>query len=226
MPTTASRPFRAPSADETRNGRRASGGPGLDPPHHKARLPELAIGIGAMIVFALGAVLWHLHAVDKVPALAVSSEIERGQVIGSGDLAVVYVANDDPVVHMSGGQRSQLVGKVALVDLPAGTLLTGNLVSDADELSSADGIAGLLLEPGQYPALGLAPGDRVTAVRTTGGEEPGTSSAVVARRVTISAVEDLDSNRKLVSLRASADDAEAIAAAAGDDSLRLVQVGP
>ena len=45
------------------------------------RLPELAVGLLVTVMFALGAVLWHLNASSKVPALAVASPIERGEVI-------------------------------------------------------------------------------------------------------------------------------------------------
>jgi hypothetical protein len=47
---------------------------------------------------------------------------------------------------------------------------------------------------------------------------------VVARGATVVAVEELPSDRRLVSIIAPEDDAEAVAAAAGSGTLRLVQV--
>jgi hypothetical protein len=49
------------------------------PPKRRVRLPELAVGVLVTVAFALGAVLWHLNAVDKVPALSVTGPIERAR---------------------------------------------------------------------------------------------------------------------------------------------------
>lgn len=201
------------------------------PPKGRVRLPELAIGLFVMVGFALGAVLWHLNSVDKSPALAIAANVERGETLTSNDIRVVYVASDDVLATIGEGQMSQVVGRVALVDLPAGALLTRDLVADAVVIEAGDGVAGLSLEPGQYPALGLAPGDIINVVRAgeDGTGEDGTGEAtdtVIARHATVFAVEDLASDRKLVSIMTTEADAEAVASAAGGGSLRLVLVSP
>jgi hypothetical protein len=203
--------------------------PTVAPPKRRVRLPELAVGLLVTVMFALGAVLWHLNATTKVPALAVSAPIERGEVIEAADLRVVYVASDDPLARMSSSESSAVVGHVALVDLAPGTLLTRTVVADAAALKAGDGVVGLSLDPGQYPALGLAPGDRVNVVRSgesTPEADPATEVQVVARNTTVFAVEDLASDRKLVSILTSDADAETIAALAGAGELRLVLVAP
>ena len=99
------------------------------------------------------------------------------------------------------------------------------------------GIVGLSLDPGGYPDLGLAPGDRVTIVRSgdtaaseatdDSADDGGTSSSnVIAREATVVSVEELTGDRRLVSVLTTEADAEAVAAAAGSGSLRLVQVSP
>jgi hypothetical protein len=130
---------------------------------------------------------------------------------------------------MSSSESSAVVGHVALVDLAPGTLLTRTVVADAAALKAGDGVVGLSLDPGQYPALGLAPGDRVNVVRSgesTPEADPATEVQVVARNTTVFAVEDLASDRKLVSILTSDADAETIAALAGAGELRLVLVAP
>lgn len=151
------------------NGRGGAPRTTVAPPKGRVRLPELAIGLFVMVAFALGAVLWHLNSVDKVPALAVAADLDRGETIAADDIRVVYVASDEALATLGQGQLGQVVGRVALVDLPAGTLMSRNLVADAAALQPGDGVAGLSLEPGQYPALGLAPGDRVNVVRSVEG---------------------------------------------------------
>ena len=197
----------------------------LSPPRGKVRLPELVVGIFVMGVFALGAVVWHLSAVERTPALGLGVAVERGDTIAASDVRIVYVASDDPLAHLGEAQMNQIVGRVALVDLPAGTLLTTGLVADPIALDAGDGVIGLSLEPGAYPALGIAPGDRVNVVRAGDSTSGDAGEAVIARNATVFAVQDLAGDRKLVSIMTSEADAEAIAVAAGS-LLRLVMVAP
>ncbi len=215
------------SGPPSSNGAGAVHAPAVTPPKRRVRLPELAVGLLVTVMFALGAVLWHLNASTKVPALAVAAPVERGEVIEASDLRVVYVASDDPLARMSSGESSAVVGHVALVDLAPGTLITPSVIADGAALNAGDGVVGLALDPGQYPALGLAPGDRVNVVRS-GESAPETDDAsdtqVIARGATVFAVEDLSSDRKLVSILTLEGDAEVVAATAGAGGLRLVLV--
>jgi len=200
-------------------------------------MPELVVGVLVMSMFALGAVLWHLSAVDRSPALAVVGTVERGDVISSDDLRVVYVSSDDALARMGESQITEVVGRVALVDLAPGTLVTRSVVADRPTLEEGEGIVGLSLDPGGYPDLGLAAGDRVTIVRSgdtavpeatddSAGDGETSSSNVIAREATVVSVEELTGDRRLVSVLTTEADAEAVAAAAGSGSLRLVQVSP
>ena len=128
-------------------------------------MPELVVGVLVMSVFALGAVLWHLSAVDRSPALAVVGSVERGDTLSSSDIKVIYVSSDDALARLDESQLTQVIGQVALVDLAPGTLLSRSVVADRPALDPGEGVVGLSLEPGGYPALGLAPGDRVSVVR-------------------------------------------------------------
>jgi len=200
-------------------------------------MPELVIGVLVMSVFALGAVLWHLSAVDRSPALAVVGTVERGDVISADDLRVVYVSSDEAVARLSESQMAEVVGRVALVDLAPGTLVTRSVVADRPALQQGEGIVGLSLDPGGYPDLGLAPGDRVTIVRSgdaaaaeaagdSTDEGESDSGNVIARDATVVSVEELTGDRRLVAVLTAQTDAEAVASAAGSGSLRLVQVSP
>lgn len=190
------------------------------------RAPEVAVGVLVTVVFALGAVLWHLSAVEKVAALVVASGVERGEVIESGDVRVAYVSSDDTLARLDSSQIDRVVGRVALVDLAAGTVLTTSVVADAAAVEAGDGVVGLSLDPGAYPARGLAPGDRVNVVRTADVADLDADPTVVARDATVFAVDELASDRLLVSVLATEADAEAVAAVAGAGGLRLVLVAP
>lgn len=196
------------------------------PPGRRVRVPEVAVGVLVTVVFALGAVLWHLSAVEKVPALAVASRIERGDVVDSGDVRVVYVSSDDTLARLDSSQLNRIVGRVALVDLAEGTLLTPSVVAEASAVNAGDGVVGLSLEPGAYPARGLAPGDRVNVVRTADVADLDAEPTVVASNAAVFAVEELASDRLLVSILTTEGDAAAVAASAGNGGLRLVLVAP
>lgn len=194
------------------------------PPGRRVRVPELVIGVLVTTLFALGAVLWHLSSIEKVPALVASTSIARGDLIESGDVRVAYVSSDASVARLDTSQINRLIGHVALIDVDQGTLLTSSMVADAVAIGQGEAVVGLSLDPGAYPARGLAPGDRVNVVRTADVADPGADPSVVARGATVFAVEELSSDRLLVSVLASQADAEAVAAAAGNGGLRLVLV--
>jgi hypothetical protein len=189
------------------------------------RFPELAVGLFVMVACALAAVLWHLSATDRVPALAVAAAVERGETIEPDDLTVVHVASDSALARLDDTQAAAVVGRVALVDLPAGTLLTPALVADEATLQPGDGVVGLALDPGGYPSTRLAVGDLVDVVQVGDTAATGVGEGVVvARAATVVGIEELTSDRRLVSVLTSEDDARAVAAAGGEGSLRLVVV--
>jgi hypothetical protein len=199
----------------------------LAPPRRRVRIPELGIGVLVILVFALGGVLWHLRSVDRDPVLAVASPVERGDIITAEDLQVTYVAGDDLLAWLPPSDVERVAGLTALVDLAPGTIVTEGLVADIAGVAPGEGVVGLPLEAGQYPAFDLSAGDRVNVVRIGAAQSvEGSGSSVVARAVQVSAVEDMASaDRKLVSLLAPEETADAIAAV-DSGSLRLVLVSP
>lgn len=208
------------------NGRAERSVAEVRPPGRRVRVPEVAIGVLVTVVFAVGAVLWHLSTVEKVPALAAASRIERGEVIDSGDVRVIYVSSDDALARLDNSQLDRVVGTVALVDVAEGTLLTPSVVAKAAAVNAGDGVVGLSLDPGAYPARGLAPGDKVNVVRTADVADLDAEPTVIARNATVFAVDELSSDRLLVSVLTTEGDAESVAATAGAGGLRLVLVAP
>lgn len=196
------------------------------PPGRRARVPEIVVGVLITAVFALGAVLWHLRAVAKVPALVAVSAIDRGEVVDSSDVRIAYVSSDGALARLDSSELNRVVGRVALVDLGEGTLFTPSMVAEATAIEAGDGVVGVALDPGAYPARGLAPGDRVNVVRTADAGDLDAEPSVIARNATVFAVEELSSDRLLVSILTSEGDAEAAAASAGAGGLRLVLVAP
>ncbi len=202
--------------------------PRIDPrPGRRSRLPELSIGIVLMVASALGAVLWHMSSTSKQPVLALANPVERGEVIEAADLRVVYIEADNPIAHLPERSSATVVGRIAVTDLDSGTLLSSALVTERTTLGDGEGVVGLSLDPGQFPALGLLPGDRVNVVGTaTPSDDSEGSTTVLARAADVFAVEDLGTQgRQFISLRMSEDDANLVAATAERSPVRLVLVG-
>jgi hypothetical protein len=222
--TTQPSPQRPPGASGT-NGVDHEHVPTVTPPRRRIRVPELAVGILITVTFALGAVLWHLSATSKVPALVISTDVQRGDLITASDVRTAYVSSDDLIVRIT--DPTTVVGSVATVDLAPGTLLTPTVLAPGAALDAGAGVVGLALDPGQYPVLGLVPGDRVSVVLSSDAAPSASGNdGVVARAATVFDVEDLASDRKLISIQATESEAESVAAAAGSGSLRLVLVAP
>ena len=206
------------------NGHRARVGDlELDPPRtgRTIRVPELLVGAALAVGFALAAVLWQANATQRDPVLAVASAVSRGEVIEAADVRVVYVGSDQPIATLSEADASRVVGRVAATDLPAGTLLTAAQVTDPQTVKAGEGVVGLALDPGQFPAMRLAPGDVVNVV--AGGQAG--DGAVLTEAAVVFAVEDLGGQgRRFISLRTSEQAANRVAAAADDGPVRLVLV--
>ena len=196
------------------------------PPGRRVRVPEVAIGVLVTVVFALGAVLWHLSAVEKVPALVAAAPLERGEMTEASDVRVAYVSSDNTLARLDSADMGRVVGRAALVDLAEGTLLSTSLVAEVPTVDTGDGVVGLSLDPGAYPSRGLAPGDRVHVGRTEDVANLDADPTVVARSPTVFDVEELASDQILVSILTNEEDARAVAAAAGAGGLRLVLVAP
>ena len=214
-------------ADPSGNGQRSAGPFRLEPPRRKVQVPQLLIAVFLVAVSALVAVVLFSSAAARDPVLALAQPVERGQVIGSGDLMVVYVATDDPIATVSSEAASELVGLTAVADLEAGTILTPDLFVSRSLLDAGEGVVGLALSPGEYPNPLLAPGDRVDVVLTDPvSAEAGDAApdAVVASAEVFDVAELGTQGDRFVSLRMPTEAAAEVARAAAAGRVRLVLV--
>jgi len=128
----------------------------------RERRPGMAIFAVLLIVASgLGATVLVQRAGEKVSAVKVTQRVAPGQHIPAAAIEEIQVAKDTPVPFVRWEQRGQLSSRFfAASDIPAGTLLTGPMLTDKVGVSSDQAVVGLSLKSGQYPA-GLREGDRV-----------------------------------------------------------------
>jgi hypothetical protein len=135
----------------------------------RRRRPGLWLAGGALVVVGgLGAAALVGAAGDRVAVLAVARTVHMGQTVGAEDLTVAKVAADPALRPVPADQRDRVVGKAAVVELRAGALLTAGSVTDAVVPGVGEQLVGVALRPGQAPARGLVPGDRVLVVPVPG----------------------------------------------------------
>lgn len=219
--------MRTDTVDTARgNGHRAPTNIGdleLEPPRaaRRVRVPELLVGAALAVGFALAAVLWQANSTQRDAVLALANAVDRGDVIEAADVRIVYVGSDQPLATLTQAESSLVVGRMAAVDLAAGTLLSASHVVDQQAVGAGEGVVGLALDPGQFPAAQLAPGDVVNVIAPGDGGDDG----VLAESAVVFAVEDLGGQgRRFISLRTSEDAANRVAAAAERGPVRLVLV--
>lgn len=211
--------------------------PSLAPRGRRINRTEVAIGLLVAFGCALGAVFLHLSSVERTPVLTARGGIDQGQEIRAEDLAVVNVAADGELAYIGRDRIDEVIGRRATTSIAAGQLLAEGMTTTEGAIGEDQALVGLALIPGQLPTLDLSPGDRVHVVVSsapaegpvTAGEDEDPEGEVrddpvLTRSATIVSVETLDADRRLVTLATSEADAEAVAAAAGGDSLRIVAV--
>jgi hypothetical protein len=207
----------------------------VEPPTtgRRRRTPELVVGILLVVGWILGTVLLVTSGRDRMPVLALATDVARGQVITETDLSTVYVGSDASISHLAEEEADQVVGQAALTDLAAGTVVTPEqFARPVEVLEPGAATVGLSVEAGQLPSLRLAPGDRVSVV--AGGSVTGESEAgqvveageVVSVEEMSGGAQDPTARRWWVAIRAGDDEAQRLAeVVAAEARVQLVLVG-
>ena len=159
-------------------------------------MPELLLGIVLVGAFGLGAVLWRSTGDARSPVAVLRSRLAKGAVVTEADLRPAEVALGEGVRAVAWARRGELVGKTAVADLPADTVLVTALVSDQPALGAGEALVGLKLGPGAYPAGELRAGDAVAVVgaapaATAGADAASTTPTTLAANATVWAISDL-----------------------------------
>lgn len=188
----------------------------------RVRIVWLLAGVLLIAGSALGFGVLAQQLAERRPVVVLSRPLPRGSVVAPADLAVAQVAADPGVALVPAGDSGELVGRVLLTSLPAGALVTTDLLGPPGlAFDTGSRTVGLELEPGGYPTPALAAGDPVSVVLTTDSGTVLTDDAVVLDFAP--AIEG--ASTMLVSIVVDAASAPRIAAAAAQDQARLLLHG-
>jgi Flp pilus assembly protein CpaB len=211
------------------------------------RRPLLAIGSLALVTVCAASFLsLYVRAGGRTSVLAVTRSVPAGQNITAGDLAIVRVSLSPGLSVINAASLDQVVGRRAAVQLEPGDLLSPSDLSNGAGLPPGDAIVGVATKPGQVPANGVQPGDRVDVVLTavsgvspsavdgssvpsgTSASAQGLPGSLLAQNATVTEVstEASSDGTTVVSLMVSSAVAPAIASASTSGSVALVLVDP
>ena len=196
-------------------------------PTRRRRSPAL-IGLGVAMI-ALGGIGGGWLATrghDTHPVTIAASAMPAGHTIAETDLRTVQVAGDIPFAATA--DSAQLVGKVTTGSIASGTVIADSMAAGMPDLSKGQSIVGVPLKSGQYPALGLQPGDDVALVRGAAAQgadpaKPAAPAAWTGRVITVS--EPSEDGVRVVDVALEAGQAPAAAAATTSGTVVLVLTG-
>lgn len=131
-------------------------------PIRNRRRPTV-IGLGAALValFGLGGGWLATAGGQTHPVQVAASDIMAGHTLTATDLRPVNV--EGAVDFAATDDASQLVGKVAASDIPAGAVVAPSMLGSV-ATHKGESIFGVSVKPGSYPSTGLQAGDRVRLV--------------------------------------------------------------
>jgi hypothetical protein len=158
-----------------------------------------------------------IAARDVVAGEAVAVDAIGTADVGAGPGARTVAASDLDMV----------VGRVARGPIPAGTVLSPDMVSDGDAVPDGQAVIGAVLEAGAYPTAGLRPGDPVRMVEAAAtGDSAAMPRELGAAHIWAITTPDGPAESGLfVSLLVPEDQAAAASNAAARQQLRLILIG-
>jgi hypothetical protein len=206
----------------------------------RERKPALAaLAVLLILVGALGATMLVLRAGDRVEVIKLTGTVQAGESITDGKITSVMVNDDSSAAFVPWSQRDALKKLQAKSTLYGGTVLVGEMFSAKSAVEQGKATVGVSLKEGQYPT-NIKPGDNVAVYRvssSSGGGSNGSSASsgsggndsLLVDRAVVSDVErpsgDVISSTNLpVTLTVGTSDAAAVAQAASNGEVAVVQI--
>lgn len=185
-------------------------------------------GLLLIVVSGLSALIIAQSLSSRVGVLVSTRDIAKGEVVSDNDLGVASIAATTGVRAIAPADRTKLVGQVA-----TGPIGRGSIVHPAQFVDSAteDGpkvIVGASLDPGQYPRVGLVPGDQVVIVEVSSQnptlDDTATGPRELARGEVVEVTKLARSDGLLISMRVNESAAVPISERAEQGRLRLALI--
>lgn len=134
----------------------------------------VAAGAALVVVAGLASYVGFTNLGNTVEVLVTSAAVSRGEVVEAADLTTLQLSGGQTSPAITVDRTAEVVGQVATVDLPAGSLVTTETIAATVPVEAGSSVVGLSLTPAQLPSTPLTPGDRIRIVSTpvAQGEPP------------------------------------------------------
>jgi len=123
----------------------------------------------ALSITAIGGLvaagLW-VQTGHRTGVLAISKQLQAGQVISASDIVVADISLDPALSTIPAGAESQIIGQRATTTLYSGTLLQASDLSTQPVMTVGDQVVSLHLAQAQVPATPMVPGEELDVVYT------------------------------------------------------------
>ncbi len=129
----------------------------------RRRVPYLLVGILLVLGCAAAGVVVALRLGHRASVLEIARPVSVGQVLTAEDVREVDVSAGTGLAVIPARSLTQVVGRPVAYSLPAGTLLTRQVLGAAQVPPAGQAVAAVGLKAGQVPS-GLQPGNHVTVV--------------------------------------------------------------
>lgn len=192
----------------------------------------LAVVVIVIVLGGLGVMVGLQRLVQRDTVLVVAKAVPVGSRVSGADLTMANISSDAAIQTISGADRGQVLGKVALVDLRPGTTLTQSELGTSDGFTSGQVLVPLPLKQGELPARGLAPGQKIIVVATVGAAGSSSSSSASTptggTNATVTEVgsPDASSGVRVVDVRVPAAAAVTLAQVAATGNLTVLLLPP
>jgi hypothetical protein len=188
------------------------------------------IALGLLLVFGagLGFAAWSQTTSSRSPVLVAAREIGAGETVEVDAVGTADVGAGPGASTVPASDLDLVVGRVTRGPIPAGTVLSPDMVSDGDAVPAGQAVIGAVLASGAYPTAALRPGDpvRMVATATTGADPTAVPKELGTGRVWAVTTPDAPGAAGLfVSLLVPEDRAAGASDAAARQQLRLILIG-
>lgn len=167
--------MRTPPAIKTKSASTWTGPTSRTPGRRRRSIPHLTLGAVLVVACAAGGVVAAQQLGERREVIALARPVEVGQVILEQDLVGVSLAVEGAVKVVPASAVSSVVGRQVAYSLPAGVLLTDDVLGPARVPAGGRAIAALGLKPGQFPPE-LSAGSNVVVLASAANERSTTTS--------------------------------------------------
>jgi hypothetical protein len=187
----------------------------------------IALGIVALCLGGLLSYAVYAKVATESSVVAIKQTVYRGELIQADDLTRIVIQGDAFPNAIPASRMAEVVDRRATFDLPAGSIVSADSVTDATIPQPGRAVVGLKLASGQAPAALLLPSSPVRLVALPpAGAEAGGADKLAGKTYLAHVIDqavDADGTSILVNVEVAAEQAPTIALLAAQSRVAVVR---